>query len=80
MEFVDSTKIRRVDTTAVLLGLPGVVGDTLAAAFQVSGVSVVRVGNLTAACERILSGQAPENADRHEDHDDHHRRHGRQLR
>lgn len=50
---VESTRIRRVDTTAILLGLPGNVFDTVAEALQSSGVNVIRVGNVTAACERL---------------------------
>jgi hypothetical protein len=53
MSFVDSTRIRRVDTTAVLLGLPGAIFDAVADALQRSGVGVFRVGNMAAACERL---------------------------
>jgi hypothetical protein len=50
---VDSTRIRRVETTAVLLGLPGAIFDAVADALQRSGVGVFRVGNMSAACERL---------------------------
>jgi hypothetical protein len=50
---VDSTRIRRVDTTAILLGLPGKVFDEVTASFQSCGVNVVRVGNVAAALERL---------------------------
>src|SRR5258705_13557702 len=64
---------QKSDTTRPLLIRPSIhalIVPAIAVAVRVWRPSR---GGAPAACERILAGQAPEQADRHEDHDEHHR-------
>lgn len=50
---MDSTVIRNVSMTAMLLGPVGEVADRVASRFEEAHVKVVRVGHAAAACERL---------------------------
>lgn len=50
---MDSTIIRNVSMTAMLVGPNGSVADKVAFRFEESHVKVVRVGHAAAACERL---------------------------
>ena len=50
---MDSTVIRNVSMTAMLLGPSGEVSDRVAIRFEEAHMKVVRVGHAAAACERI---------------------------
>lgn len=50
---MDSTVIRNVSMTAMLLGPPGEVSDRVARRFEEAHMQVVRVGHAAAACERL---------------------------
>jgi len=50
---VDSTIIRTVTMTAMLLGPNGEVADRVASRFAEAHLNVVRVGHAAAACERL---------------------------
>lgn len=50
---MDSTIIRNVSMTAMLVGPNGEVADKVATRFEEAHVKVVRVGHAAAACERL---------------------------
>lgn len=50
---MDSTIIRNVSMTAMLLGPNGEVADRVASRFEEAHLKVVRVGHAAAACERL---------------------------
>jgi hypothetical protein len=50
---VDSTIIRHVSMTAMLVGPNGEVAEKVASRFEEAHVKVVRVGHAAAACERL---------------------------
>jgi hypothetical protein len=50
---VDSTVIRQVNMTAMLVGPNGNVADNVTAGFEKARVRVLRVGHAAAACERL---------------------------
>ena len=50
---MDSTVIRNVSMTAMLVGPNGSVADTVARRFEESYIKVVRVAHAAAACERL---------------------------
>jgi hypothetical protein len=50
---VESTIVRTLDTTAMLVGPNGDAADKVAAGFALLRIRVIRVGHAAAACERL---------------------------
>ena len=50
---MESTVIRQVNMTAMLVGPNGAVADKVAASFEHAYIRVLRVGHAAAACERL---------------------------
>lgn len=50
---MDSTAVRTLDTTVMLVGPNPGLGDKVAQAFQETNIRVIRVAHAAAACERL---------------------------